>query len=522
MMRFYLSLLIFFFFSKTLSVAQEEKLIKKADDFFLNKNFHSALDLYHQAKDKNPKNPYVYLKIAQCHLLGKEKTKSLSFASLALRLNNKPSSEVLFTLAQAFHINHQMDSAKFYYIQSDLSNQNKKLIAKKINECEFGKKYLENPLEVKITNAGSQVNSEFQDYLPYITADFSKLYFTSRRIGSNGGKIDTDGKFFEDIYVSNNKGGAWDKAQNLGSPLNTPIHDACVGLSEDGQTMFIYKGTNGGDLYLSKLKGDKWSNPEALPINTEFFESTASLSPDERTLFFVRKIMNGSRDIYSCSKTLNGNWSKPKSLNINTEYDEDCPFIHPDGKTLYFCSKGHSSMGGYDVFKSTKTTSGNWSKPENIGYPINTAGDDVYFVLSANGQQALYSSDKEGGLGQQDIYSIRMPIKTDAPQLALLKGSVIDAETNSPILAEITITDNDTKEVVSKTQSNEQTGAYLIALPSGRNYGISIEKKDKVFFSENIYLTPQDGYKEITKEIQLSSAQVGKKVVLRNIFFDTG
>ncbi len=502
--------------------AQEEKWISKGDDFFSKKDFNAALDLYKQAREANPKNSYANLKLAQCHLLSRGKNQALQYASDALKYSPKPNSEIFFTLAEAFQINHQFDSAKFYFAKSDIGNNNKKLISKRIKECEFGKKYIANPIDAKISNAGELVNSVYQDYLPNITADRSKLYFTSRRPDSKGGKKEVDGRYFEDIYTCKNIGGAWSTSENIGAPLNSPIHDACIGLSDDGQTMFVYKGSNGGDIYMSTLKGNIWGTPAAMPINTEFFESTACLSPDERTLFFVRKVMDGSRDLYTCSKTMGGNWSKPRRLELSTEYDDDCPFMHPDGKTLYFCSKGHSSMGGYDVFKSVKNAKGFWGAPENLGFPINSAGDDVYFVLSADGKQGFYSSDKEGGIGQQDIYSIRMPVQQAPPELALLKGIVKDEKNNTPIMAEITITDNDSKEVVAQFHSNEQTGEYLVSLPSGRNYGIAVEKKGTLFYSENVFLSSKDGYKEINKEIKLASASKGSKVILKNIFFDSG
>ncbi len=504
------------------SIAQGEKWIKKGDDFFNKQDYTTALDLYRQAREANPKNAYANLRLAQCYLLSSSKHAALQYASDAVKYSPKPHSKLYFTLAQAFQIDHQFDSAKFYFIKSDVGNTNKKLVTKRIKECEFGKIYVAHPTDAKVTNAGELVNSVYQDYLPYITADHSRLYFTSRRPDSKGGKKDTDGRYFEDIYTCKNVGGAWAAAENIGAPLNSSIHDACVGLSDDGQTMFVYKGSNGGDVYMSFLEGNNWSSATSMPINTEFFETTACLSPDERTLYFVRKVMDGSRDLYTCSKTTSGNWSKPRKLELSTPYDDDCPFMHPDGKTLYFCSKGHSSMGGYDVFKSEKNENGSWGIPENLGFPINTAGDEVYFVISADGKQGFYASDKEGGLGQQDIYSIRMPVQINSPKLALLKGTVKDEQTNNPIDAQITITDNDSKEVVAQFHSNKKTGEYLVSLPSGRNYGIAVEKKGNLFYSENVFLTAKDGYREIKKEIKLPNASKGSKMILKNIFFDSG
>ncbi len=502
--------------------AQDEKFIKKGDNYFNTGNIFAAKDAYEEAYNLKKDNAYTNLRLAICYMETSRPSKALEHANNAVKLSPKPTSEMLFVLAGALQLDHQFDKAIEYYQKSDIGGTNRKLTSKLIKECEFGKRYKGNPVEAKVTNAGPLVNTEHNEYLPYITADRSKLFFTSRRPGSTGSKKAEDGLLFEDIYMCYNKGGAWDSPQNVSS-LNTDGHDACVGISEDGQTMFVYKGTNGGDLYISELKGKNWNKPEALPFNSVGFESTASLSPDGRTLYFVYAGTSaGNRDIYVCSRTSSGVWSKPRKLEtVNTEYDEDSPFIHPDGKTLYFSSKGHSTMGGYDIFKCTKTGTG-WSTPENLGYPINTAGDEIYFVLAADGKVGFYSSDKEGGLGKQDIYSIRMPVPDKEPELELLTGVVKDATTNQAIEAEITITDNATKEIVSKARSNAEDGKYLVAIPCGKNYGIAIEKKGHLFHSENVNLPCTQGFKEIKKEIKLVNAKPGAKVVLRNIFFDTG
>lgn len=502
--------------------SQDEKLIKKADAAFEAKNYAEALTAYELAFQQNKDNPQVNYMIARCYLITSPKEKALNFAGTAVRKSEAPTNDMYYVYAQALHLNHRWDSAVFYYKKSDPGKSNYKTISKLEAECMSGKQYTSNPKNIKITNAGALVNSQGMDYLPNITADLSKLYFTSRRAGSVGGKLEVDGLPFEDIYMCTNIGGAWNQAINIGSPLNTAVHDACVGIAEDGQTMFLYRGVNGGDIFQSELKGKRWSTASPLPMNTEFFETSACMSPDERSLFFVRATnAYTNRDIYMCSRTVSGNWSKPIKLSINTPYDEDAPFMHPDGKTLYFSSKGHTTMGGYDIFKTTRTSSGTWTTPENLGSPINTAGDDVYFVLSADGKIGYYSSNREGGYGQQDIYSIRMPVSEKAPELALLKGKVLDQQ-NKPTEATISITDNETKELIAKYRSNSETGEYIVSLPSGRNYGIAIEKDGHLFYSENVTLSNKEGFKEYKQDISLVAAKTSSKIILKNIFFDSG
>jgi outer membrane protein OmpA-like peptidoglycan-associated protein len=510
--------------SSNLLTAQDQKLIKRADALFAENNFPGALKIYEQAIEEAKEDPYLNHQIAQCFLNSSPKTKSLQFAFNAVKFSEKPTNDMYFSLARAYHLNHEFDKAIDAYQKSDPGNANKKTISKFTKECQFGKRFLSEPVKVKITNAGKFINTYNQEYLPYITADLSKMYFTSRRADSKGGKKAPDGLFFEDIYFSSNKGGAWQEAENIGPPLNSDGHDACIGISPDGQLMFVYKGENGGDIFTSELKGDKWSKPEPMSVNTEFFETSACISPDGRTLFFTRAMQfNANRDIYICSRNVSGNWTKPKKVpTINTEFDEDAPFIHPDGKTLYFSSKGHSSMGGYDVFKSTMRPDGSFSEPVNLGYPINTASDDIYFVLSADGKIGFYSSDREGGFGKQDIYSIRMPVNEKAPELALLKGTVKDQNSSKALETQITISDNKTGETLALFNSNSATGEYLVSLPSGKNYNIAIEKEGYVFYSENVFLSDKEGYKEFRKDIKLAPLVSGATVVLKNIFFDSG
>jgi len=504
-----------------ISFAQGERgYISKGDKFFESKKYLKALENYELALKENNKNPHTLTRIGLCHFERNEYRSALPFLREGVQLTPKPEKEILFILARTYQYNHSFDKAIEFYNLSDPGKQRAKLISKMVKECQYGKEFLMKPVEATVTNMGPTVNSPYPDYLPQITADRMVMYFTSRRSGGTGNKVDGEGDYFEDVYVTFNKGGVWATPANVGSPVNTDGHDACIGISDDGQTMFTYQGINGGDIFISELKGDKWSKPAPISVNTENFESSACLSPDGRTLYFVRKIGEGSRDIMFSKKTSGGNWSKPQPVTFNTAFDEDAPFIHPDGKTLFFSSKGHNSMGGYDIFKTVYGPQG-WSTPENLGYPINTALDDIYFVLSADGKYGYYASERESGYGKQDLYSVRMPPSYHKPELTMLKGTVKDAVSGQPLEASITITDNVTNEVVANFKSNEKSGEYLLSLPCGRNYGIAIEKAGHLFHSENVSLSPCD-FKEVVKEIKLVNATPGSVVTLNNIFFDSG
>lgn len=394
--------------------------IKAGDKFYEEKTQGSmlqALDLYLIAYEYNANNAQLNYKIGICYLYSIYKQKSLYYLERAYELDPKIATDILWNLAAANQYNYNFDKAiallndyKKYVSENNIKVREGRNIDKKIDECKNGKILYENPMEVLITNIEG-VNSPYPDYCPVISADESVMVFTSRREDVMGGKTDKyDGQFFEDIFISYNNDGEWEEPYNIGKPLNSNYHDATVGLSPDGQSMLVYKN---GDIYICELKGENWTEPKPLPktINTDKVENSACFSFDSKKIYFIRGKSNADKnansDIY-VSEKINGEWQEAQRLSntINTPYDEDGVFIHPDGKTLYFSSQGHNSIGGYDIFKSTLKDDGTWTKPQNLGYPINTPDDDIYFVLSANGKTGYYSSVREEGQGFTDIYKI--------------------------------------------------------------------------------------------------------------------
>ncbi|HXB12103.1 MAG TPA: hypothetical protein VNZ45_08975, partial [Bacteroidia bacterium] len=322
-------------------------------------------------------------------------------------------------LGDAYHLNYQFDNAidtygKYISVMAEKNSTDKVLLAetnRKIEMCKTGKILVASPVKVKIEDLGLNVNSIYADYSPVISADQSSLFFTSRRNGSTGGLKDEEGNFLEDIYMTTKTKGGWSKAANIGAPINTSENEATVGISADGQTILIYKDDNGdGNIYSTSLDGDKWSKPVKLNenINTKYWEPSAFISADGNTLYFTsdRPGGYGGRDLYTSKQTPKNDWGKAVNMGpeINTQYDEDAPFIHPDEKTLYFSSNGHNTMGGFDIFISMLSDDTVWSEPINAGYPINTPDDDIYYVVSPDGLKAYFSSFREKGVGEKDIY----------------------------------------------------------------------------------------------------------------------
>ncbi len=528
--------------------------------------YDQALELYLKAYRYNPNVAILNYKIGICYINTVQKAKSIEYFEKAYKLDEYVASNVLYYLGRSYHLNGQWEKAIDAYqkYQKSLSpaqyNAVRDKVEKRIDECTNGKTITKKRVRVFIDNMGKNVNSPYHEYCPLISADEAMLVFTARRPGADKDKVDpADELPFEDIYYSASNTSVWSLAKSIGDPINTDGHDATVGFSPDGQQMFVYivKGGNNGDIYVSTLKGDKWTKPDQLPktINTDFHEADASLSPDGKTLYFVSNKPDdnfGEHDIFVSRIDAKGKWGKATNIGgvVNSKYDERGVFIHPDGRTLYFSSKGHNSTGGFDLFISTLQDDLSWSKPENVGYPINSPDDDIYFVISASGKHGYYSSIKENGMGGRDIYLITflgpekpalqsnednliasvanpttevvvepvMEIKT--MRLTILKGTIKDAVSFLPLEAQIELVDNEKNEVIATFTSNSKTGKYLVSLPSGKNYGIAVKCQDYLFHSENFDIPQTSNYQEITKDIMLNKVEVGFKIVLRNIFFN--
>lgn len=529
--------------------------------------YKDAIPSYEAANAFNPNNADLNYKLGQCYMASMFKYKALPFLEKALKLKPSIDPQIHYLLGQAYHLDMQFDKAVSEYSQFQktiMSGGDQYIIQDvmmRIQQCANGKQLVANPIRVFVDNLGDNVNTQYNEYGAVISADESVMVFTARRPNSTGGKIDPQlNENFEDIYISyKQKDGFWSKSENIGQPVNSADHDANSGISNDGQRFVIYLGkTNGGDLYESKLTGNIWSKPESMGknINTkDFHESSACYSPDGNILYFVSDKQGGygDHDIYMSKLDAKGNWGEAVNLGnvINTQYSEEGVFMHPDGKTLYFSSQGHSSMGGFDIFKSvynesTKT----WSKPENMGYPLNTTDDDVFFVISASGRHGYYTSMGSDSRGLRDLYmvtflgpekqvvlnnednllaSVAAPIKevVVAPvvevkeaQLTILKGVITDALTSKVLEAEIEIVDNQANVVIATFKSNSASGKYLVSLPAGKNYGIAVKKDGYLFHSENFDIPKTAAFQTVEKDVALKGLVVGSKIVLKNIFFD--
>lgn len=498
--KFIISFLLFM--TSLLSIAQQnyrlvhKEAFEEATSYLYEEDYPTALSIYEvlYPLDTNYAEINYTMGVCLINIRGEEE-KAFPYLKKAVNGNVR---EASFWLAKSYHIQANFNEAiKYYKRYNKLPNKDifTSEVERHIKMSYKAKEMMNNPVQVEIVNMGENINTPYSEYVPVINADQNELYFTSRRPGSTGGKLDDYGEVFEDIYYSNYTLNKWELARNIGPPLNTPTHDAVVGLTADGNEMVIYR-TNpnlyGGDLFLSNKLAGTWTEPKKLTqnINSSYQEASATISPDGNLMYISsnRPGGMGGKDIYRARRLPDGNWSLPQNLGptINTPYDEDSPFIQADGRTLYFSSNGHATMGGYDIFKTKLENDEIWTNPKNVGYPINTVKDDIYYVVSPDGKTAYYSSDMEGGFGNQDIYKIN--ILYDDERKAIYKGRAVNFDTQDPIKAKITIIDLYTRKIHGIYNSNDQNGKFLLVLQPGRNYKLIVEGK---------------GYEEQTQIIQV-------------------
>lgn len=500
------------------------------------------LDLYKQ----EPTNMNLAFKLGVCFLSSrKDRSQAIPHLSKAVTATSdnyngssyKEKSAPLVTfkyLGDAYHLNNEFDKAidaykKFITVTTGNKNSDKLLVAeanRRIKMCESGKILMAAPVKLKIENMGSTVNSAYADYSPVLSADQSTIYFTSRRPETTGGQKDADGNNMEDIYMADKTKAGWGKATNAGSKINSEWHEASVGISPDGQMILIYKDDNGdGNIYSTSLEGDIWSTPVKLNdnINTKHWEPSAFISADGNTLYFTSDKPDGfgGRDLYTSQRGSDGDWGKATNMgpNINTQYDEDSPFIHHDSRALSFSSNGHNTMGGFDIFTSLVSEDGTWSQPINAGYPINTTDDDIFYVVSPDNRKAYLSSYREGGFGEKDNYMVTYLDRKETA-LTLIKGVVNDENGKPAKKVIITVTDNESGKIAGVYHTNSKTGQFLYILPPGKNYNITYQAQDHLFYSENIEIPKTASYYELNKSVALNPIVVGSKIVLNNIFFD--
>lgn len=446
----------------------------------------------------------------------------------------------LFFLAELELNDGEYEQAEKHFKRFLETNPNNPDIINKTNrgldKAHFAIQMKKNPVPFEPINLGPNINSELDEYFPCLTVDGSTILFT-RRLPNP----EVPQGYNEDFYTSVKKSGEWSLSKNIAKPINTPFNEGAPSLAPDGQLLFFTacelfgdygqgrKGYGSCDIFYT-LKGDKnWNKPRNLgqSINTNHWETQPSFSSDGKTLYFIRgkKTRAGVRkgDIYKTVLAEDGYWTKPVPLGpqINTRGNEESVFIHPDGKTLYFSSDGHPGMGGLDIFKSTLQEDGKWSKPINLGYPINTHNSENSLLVSADGELAYFASSRESGFGGLDLYQFKLPQHLKPNSVSYFAGKIFDKNTKQALAAKFELIDLKTGETIIESYSNEGTGEFLVSLPHGRDYALNASKNGYLFYSDNFSLEQTTENTPVKKDIPMQAISVGEAIVLKNIFFET-
>lgn len=405
------------------SLAQAEEYYKMGMEIFDYSHRKQAAELFLLSTQANPKSAKAQFMTGRSIMLTIRKEQSLSYFKKAYQLDPKVDADILYYLGLAYHYSEKFDSAILLYdrynrllARSLDYDKSKKIneVNRKIFECQNAKVMITQPVDVSIAHLNENINSEYPDYAPTIDASETFMVFTTRRPEENlNAKVAQDHEYYEDIFYSKKVNGEWTPARNIAGPLNNNYHNASVNLSPDGKEMLLYHDSNGGDIFATFLRPDgTWTDPADLEgVNTQYIENSASITNDGKKLYFTsnRPGGYGGTDIYVSTKDSRGRWINPQNLGslINTELDEDGVFISANGKHLYFSSNGHAGMGDMDIYKSVfNEATQQWDKPVNMGYPINSVENDIYFVLTGDEQFAYISSLRPENIGEQDIYKI--------------------------------------------------------------------------------------------------------------------
>jgi Tol biopolymer transport system component len=510
-------------FSQKAAIQKSEDMIKtfNAEQRFYAGDYQGALNVYNDVLKNKPNDANIIFHVAECQYKMAQYPLALENAVKAKGIDAKANDEISLLLGKLYQMDGNLDQAlteftAFKGIVAGTKKEKESDVDLYLSQINNAKALIAAPVSVVIENATDIINSEYDEKAPSVTADGKTLIFTSRRPGKSSAlDIEGDKKYFEDIYISHwdsiKKG--WGAAELLPGNINTDGHDACTSISPDGKEIYIYKNemegeSRGGDIYVSKLSSSgKWGAPKAMgkPINTTYFEGGACIAPDGNTIYFVSERPGGfgHADIYMAKRKDRMEWDVPVNIgaDINTSEDEGGIFLAADGKTLFFTSQGYNSIGGYDIFK-TVNEGGKWSKPVNLGYPINTINNDMSITLTLDGTTGYFISDRKGGLGDLDIYKIDLtnyPVlekdmkrKEDAgPVMGILKGTIFNATDGSALEAEVVVFDESGAKVGS-TMSKSGGGDYFVTLTTGKTYEIKIEL---------------EGYKPISEKLELKASK---------------
>ena len=518
------------------------KDLKTGNKFFEQENYRAAIPFYEKVLAKDPNNAKALFN-AGISYMSYDKEKASDYIYKAQKLKPKVSKDVEYWLGRVDHLNYNFDEAvahfQAYNATLKKTDQRKEELAQLIQHSKNAKVQFNSPKDIFVKNLGPTVNTQYSEHSPVISSDDKLLIYTSRGenvTGATGSVSDkknksiaADGEYFEDIFEAKRLDDEnWEKPRSLSGVLNGKGHDASTQLFDNDTKLLMYRNDNNGDIFVADKSGGDWTAPKPLDanINSKSYEGDAFISPDGLTLYFAtgKYSEDGTLDLYYSTRVAGGDFGPAKSLggNINTKYDDDSPYLSKDGKTLYFSSRGHNTMGGYDIFKSEyDETARRWGPAQNMGYPINTPDDDSYYRLSPDGSYAYLSSYRIGGYGEKDIYTINY-IKN-----ANIVGKVFSSKDSTTVIPGVELVFSGAqadKTALSFRDISKADGAYQVAVLSGRTYQVAVSKDGKNIETQEfpVPVSTNDST-TITKNFYVNYIDTTSTNILasKNIYFDT-
>ena len=517
------------------------KDLKTGNKFFEQDNYRAALPYYEKVLAKDPNNAKALFN-AGISYMSFDKEKASDYIYKAQKIKPKVDKSVEYWLGRVDHLNYNFDEAvahfQAYNATLKKNDQRKEELAQLIQHSKNAKVQFNSPKDIFVKNLGPTINTQYSEHSPVISSDDKVLIFTSRGEAVTGasGKVSdsknksiaADGEYYEDIFETTRIDDEnWQKPRSLSGVLNGKGHDASTQLFDNDTKLLMYRNDNNGDIFVSDKSGGDWGVPKPLDgnINSKAYEGDAFITSDGLTLVFAtgKYAEDGTLDLYQSTRVAGGDFGPAKSLgaNINTKYDDDSPFMSKDGKTLYFSSRGHNTMGGYDIFKSEYDEAGRkWGPAQNMGYPINTPDDDSYYRLSPDGSYAYLSSYRIGGYGEKDIYTINY-IKN-----ANIIGKVFSKRDSTTVIPGIELVFSGAqadKTALSFRDITKPDGAYQVAVLSGRTYQVAVSKDGKNIETQEFAVpVSTNDSTTITKNFYVDYIDTTSTgLAFKNIYFDT-
>lgn len=543
----------------------QSKLEAKGEKYLSNEEFEEMIS-YVESLGEDAKNDplyHYYMGMSYYFTPDKKEKSTLHFEQYLDETGEAKIIEfghqhIYMMLGTMYHLLYRFDDAQEMYRQfiasveniEEIPSEDRQVFIKnaerQIDHCEYGKVQIKNPRHVLIESLGDSINTKYPDYAPVVSQDETTLIFTSRRPDTRGGKKAPTGGYYEDIYTATLAAGSLKESEHLladttrgqyfhlatdfkyenfhrmNDEVNSKDHDGSIQLDKKDKILYFYRDA---DIWSVGITKDTIKKAEKLGsfVNSDYHEPSIFFSYDGKKLFIVsdRPGGYGGLDIYLSVKE-GDEWGEPKNLgpNVNTEYDEDAPYLDPDGKTLYFSSKGHSSMGGFDIFRCTEEDT-TYSVPVNIGFPVNTPADDIYFTMTDRYNRAYYASSDLSGRGATDLYRITFTDERDP--VAELFGKVTN-EKGIALDALVTLTSEDGESITKQT---DEEGKYFLLLGHGKKYSITIEANDFAPYKMDFSVPELQEYVQFYQEIQLRHVKtddgetVGQEMTVYNAFGDT-